>query len=405
MSRHRRILDLDEQRDVWLEADRLRPSEAIALAADPLARVEVTWPNPSNGRRWLLRAKGWVGTLPVSCDLTTRVTPKVPVPRLFALWMSAGGGADLRLLDGLAPTATVEDAMDAVLGSLCRRIGGRIARGLRKGYAPQRRSGQIPKGKVRTRETVRSFSSGRPILVWDERPLTPDVDDNRILAWTLRNASRLTGRDGALKGEVVRLERHLAALTTAHSFEPQDCRARSYDRSYADYGELHALCALVLEGVGPSTGRGEHAFLSFGAHMPTLFERAVAILLGAGTDKFRLVVKPKVPLGCGMRFEPDIVVEDRDGRAVAVLDTKYKSGVIDADVQQIVAYAAALEVKLAFLVYPAPVETERLRAGRIAVVPTCFDLRSPPTAAASELVDVVCREISAITRTPLDRGG
>lgn len=394
----RRILDLVEQRDTYLEGNRLRPTEAAALAADTLARIEVIWPNPSNGHRWILRAKGWVGTLPVGSDLTIRVTPKVPVPRLFELWMLAGGGTNLRLLDGLAPTATIESALDCVLGLLCERTRRRIARGLRKGYVPERRSGQAPKGKLRTRETVKSLSSGRPILVWDERPLTPDIDDNRILAWTLRQASTLTRREGALGAEVVRLERHLAALATARPFGSRDCHGRSYDRSSADYAELHALSALVLDGAGPSTGKGEQQFLSFGAYMPTLFEQAVAVLLGAGAGELRFVVKPKIALGAGLHFEPDLVVESRSGEALAVIDTKYKPGIVDTDVQQIVAYAAALSVELAFLVYPAPVKTERLRAGPITVVSACFDLGLPPTVAASRLSDVIGQEISRITR-------
>jgi 5-methylcytosine-specific restriction enzyme subunit McrC len=391
----RRVLDLIEHRDLHLEFDQLAPGEAVALTSDSMARVEVVWPNPSNGRIWILRAKGWVGTLPVGHDLTVRVTPKVPVPRVFELWTLAGGGANLRLLDGLAPTATVESALDTVLGLLCDRVGCRIARGLRKGYAPERRSGQVPRGRVRTGEMVRSFSLGRPILVWDERPLTPDIDDNRILAWTLRQASRTARGGGALGSEIVRLERHLAALTTVRSFEPRDCRERSYDRSSADYGELHSLCALVLEGVGPSTGIGHQDFLSFGVYMPTLFERAVAVMLHAGMGELNLLVKPKIPLGRGMSFEPDLVVQDRGGRVLAVMDTKYKASVVDSDVQQVVAYAAALGTELAFLIYPTAVEPERLRAGRITVVPACFDLDLPPSASASRLVDLVRHETSA----------
>lgn len=393
----RRVLDLMEQRELHLEFDQLGPSEALSIMADALARVEVVWPNAANGRRWMLRAKGWVGTLPVGDELTIRVTPKVPVPRLFELWTLTGGGVNLRLLDGLAPSATIGSALDAVLGLLCERIGRRIAQGLRKGYAPERRSGQVPRGSVQARETIRSFSSGRPILVWDERPLTPDVDDNRILAWTLRLASRTVQRGGALGSEIVRLERHLAALTTERPFEPRDCRDRSYDRSFADYGELHSLCALVLEGVGPSAGMGDKDFLSFGAYMPTLFERAVAILVRAEMGDLNLVTKPKIPLGHGMSFEPDLVVEGQDGRVLAVMDTKYKASVVDTDVQQIVAYAAALGAEMAFLIYPAPVEPERLKAGRITVIAASFDLELPPAAAAARLVELVRHETSMAT--------
>lgn len=74
-------------------------------------------------------------------------------------------------------------------------------------------------------------------------------------------------------------------------------------------------------------------FLSFGVDMPLLFERAVAVLLGRALgDDLVLVTKPRIVLGVGMRFEPNLVVEDGRGRPVAVIDTKYKTKVLDVDV-------------------------------------------------------------------------
>ncbi|KQT70256.1 hypothetical protein ASG51_14510 [Methylobacterium sp. Leaf465] len=90
-----------------------------------------------------------------------------------------------------------------------------------------------------------------------------------------------------------------------------------------------------------------------------------------------------------MAFEPDLVVTDRAGRALAVMDRKYKEAVVD--VRQVVAYAAATGADLAVLVYPAPVVTGPLRAGPIRVLPACFDLDAPPATAAAALAVVVRR--------------
>lgn len=390
--RHVRILDLREQRDVWFDRDDLTTTEVFAIADHPMARIQVGWPTPSNSHRWTLRATGWVGTLPVGDRLVLRITPKIPVPRLLELHRAAGGGRDLELFSGLAPTAGVEQAAVMALRILCERVNARMARGLLKGYVAEARSGSAPKGRLRTRDTLLQFACGRPTLVWDERPLTFDIDDNRILAWTLRRAARIPHADTALRSEAVRLERALAACVTVRSFEAAECRGRSFARADADYAELHALCALILEGIGPAAGVGSSEFLAFGADLPALFERAVAVTTAEalGPD-LRLTPKPRVPLGQGMAFEPDLVVTDSAGRPLAIMDTKYKEAVLDVDVRQVVAYAAAMRTELAILVYPAPVVTGPLRAGSIRVLPACFDLDAPPAAAAAELAAVVRR--------------
>ncbi|MBB2961942.1 hypothetical protein [Methylobacterium sp. R2-1] len=180
--RHLRILYLREQRDVWFDRDDLAVAEVLAIADHPKARILVGWPTPSNGYRWMLRAMGWVGTFPVGDRLVLRIAPKIPAPQVFELHLAAGGGRDLELFSRLAPTAGVEQALMVALRILCERVNARMARGLRKGYVAETRSGSVPKGRLRSRDTLLRFACGRPSLVWDERPLTFDIDDDRILA-------------------------------------------------------------------------------------------------------------------------------------------------------------------------------------------------------------------------------
>ncbi|WP_162245258.1 hypothetical protein [Methylobacterium sp. Leaf465] len=91
------------------------------------------------------------------------------------------------------------------------------------------------------------------------------------------------------------MERALAAVLTVPS-EAAECRGRSYASADADYAELHALCALIPEGIGPAGGLGSSEFLAFGADLPTLFERAVAVTMAeALAPDFRLEPKPRSP--------------------------------------------------------------------------------------------------------------
>ncbi|MBB2961941.1 hypothetical protein [Methylobacterium sp. R2-1] len=145
---------------------------------------------------------------------------------------------------------------------------------------------------------------------------------------------------------------------------------------------------------------GSSEFLAFGADLPTLFERAVAVTTAeALAPDLRLTPKPRISLGQGMAFEPNLVVADRAGRSLAIMDTKYTEAVLDVDVRQVVAYAAAMGTDLAILVYPTSVVTGPLRAGPIRVLPACFDLDAPPATAAAALAVIVRRLVNVADGT------
>ena len=73
----------------------------------------------------------------------------------------------------------------------------------------------------------------------------------------------------------------------------------------------------------------------------------------------------------------DVVVRDRaDGRALAVIDTKYKDHdrPAPADIQQVVFYATALGCADAWLLYPRPVVVRSIAVGPVRVHTLGFDL-------------------------------
>jgi 5-methylcytosine-specific restriction enzyme subunit McrC len=115
--------------------------------------------------------------------------------------------------------------------------------------------------------------------------------------------------------------------------------------------------------------------------MPNLFEAFVAKWLNAHLPpELTIKAQHKVALKATARltFIMDLVLQDRvSGKALAVLDTKYKTHEepIEPDIQQVVAYAVELGAEEAFLIYPSalsrPIEA---KVGSIRVRSVTFDL-------------------------------
>lgn len=139
------------------------------------------------------------------------------------------------------------------------------------------------------------------------------------------------------------------------------------------YSEIAGhLATSFLEVAGPTQIHGDQSIRPFLINMPMLFERFVAEILKVHIAPECMVDrKPTYTLATRVRFQPDVVIRDRaTGKAVCVLDTKYKESETpeSSDVEQVVAYAEYLDCQDAVLVYPfdldAPLE---IAVGRIRV--------------------------------------
>jgi len=159
------------------------------------------------------------------------------------------------------------------------------------------------------------------------------------------------------------------------------CVNRSYHRLNQDYEVLHAICRLFLEHSGPGSGSGDHSMILFTVHMPQLFERFVALWLQSHLgDPHKVQIQHFAPLESTekMSYRIDVVIQDpRSGEPLAVMDTKYKVGEapVEADVNQVVAYAVEMGVNRAFLVYPSAAGASlKAKVGYITVEGLSFDI-------------------------------
>jgi len=229
---------------------------------------------------------------------------------------------------------------------------------------------------------------------------TADLEDNRILLWTLHQVRRQALRQEKVKIELDRARRALAGTITLEHCSPSDCVSRLYHRLNADYAPMHGLCRFILEQTGPSIRSGDQSFIPFELNMPQLFETFVAEWLRANSlpgVTVRCQHNAQLDANFQMKIHVDIVLsEERSQRPIAVLDTKYKASELpsESDIYQIAFYARELQVNRAMLVYPSmPASPFRMLHGKeILLESVVFDIGvSPDVAGAAFLKELNAR--------------
>jgi 5-methylcytosine-specific restriction enzyme subunit McrC len=197
-----------------------------------------------------------------------------------------------------------------------------------------------------------------PYLPWHYDEHTADIDDNRIVAWTLHLVSRSGLCHEDASRNVRRANHLLQSATSLEPFAAADCVGRLYHRMNEDYEALHALCRFFLEHCGPLHQTGDNSMLPFQVDVSILFEQFVAAWLQTHLPE-GLALRPQQTVSftghAPFRFRIDLVLYDHaTDQPVCVMDTKYKvaDGPSESDIQQVVAYAHSLGCHEALLIYP-----------------------------------------------------
>ncbi len=191
---------------------------------------------------------------------------------------------------------------------------------------------------------------------------TADIDDNRILTWTLWRILRSGYCKESALAVVRKAYRAIQPVTelapyTAH--DCPDCSDRVYQRLNHDYHPLHAICRFFLDNSGPTHTVGQSEMVPFLVNMEKLFELFVAKWLAKNLPSpWALKEKDNIYLDSGSvyRFIPDLVIYDRrTGQARYILDTKYKvpEQPSQSDISQVITYAHMKQSPEAVLIYPA----------------------------------------------------
>lgn len=380
----RRTLPLVEFVPAYLDAGEFSKEAAEALLSMKPTVVDIGFPTSRTNQQWVLISQGWVGFLPVGADLLLALGPKVSIENLFGMWDVAYGleAKAPWTLEGEAECTTVAQVFEWLAQLLATRVLARGRRGFHRSYVGREETLSFIRGRVDHRRMVARPWEALVNCKFEEH--TGDIDDNRLLAWTLSQILRAGFCTDRVLSTVRRAYHEIAGISDPVPFTAADCAKRQYNRLNQDYGALHGLCRFFLEGTGPTAEGGDHRVMPFLINMATLFELFVAKWLGGWLERSRCgcFLDVKLRRTCDpLQFEVDLVLSDASTRrAVGVLDTKYKRDEKPAndDVCQVVTYAELLGCREAVLIYPsATTSAIDVRIGGIRVRSVSFDLDAP----------------------------
>jgi len=370
-----RVIRLTEYQPTYLAHDAFSEDLALTLWERYHSQVEVAEPSFKNDHRWVLTARGWVGHIPLTPQLHLVLEPKVPVANVFRMLEYAYRLG--RFESGVVSAESLQDIYEQLAVVLAKRILERVRKGLHRMYVPREECSTYVRGRIDLRRLAQA--SWDPRITCQYREHTADIDDNRILAWTLFTVVRTTFRRQDALRLVRKAYRRLQGYTSLGPVDVSDVIARSYHRLNEDYRPLHGLCHFFLSHAGPSYRHGEHTMVPFLIDMARLFEKFVAAWLIQHLEyPLRVVPQKREELNTAgnLHFDIDLVVWDQNAdRPVAVMDTKYKTARHAPDLHEVIAYAQTVGCREAALIYPAPLESPILaRAGDITVRSLVFDL-------------------------------
>ena len=331
---------------------------------------------------WQLKTAQYVGTIR-SHDHSLLITPKVPLPNLLAL-MSVEVPSEIWHSETV-DLATDPDLLSVMARLFCVACESTTRRGLRSDYVPRQEMLISPRGRIDIRAIINRPGLKVPIPCrYDEH--SPDIELNRLL----RAALRTTTRTGDLSPHWrYRLRLQLAefeGVTDTHS-DPSWVDSWNPQPMERHYESSVRLASLILAGTSISSRFGEQPAHSFLLDMNTLFERYVTRRLQDAAPDVTVEAQPTSSLDETGKVDinPDIVFH-RDGRPVAVADTKYK--LLEAgkgessDYYQALAYATAYGLNEAWLIYARtpgeePAGTIRVRNSPVTIRTVGLDLNVP----------------------------
>ncbi|MBW4505338.1 MAG: McrC family protein [Scytonematopsis contorta HA4267-MV1] len=327
---------------------------AIQLYQKYSQQVEIEFPNYKTANKWQLKAKGWVGYIPLSHEFGLRINPKVPIKNLFGMLEYAYEIKSFRFLEGLMESEDLEEFYNNLAYILAQKILERCGKGLYRTYLSKTEQLAYVRGRLNLQQAIQKPWDTKLKCSYEET--TTDISENHILMWTLF----IIGSSGLCSERISPTVRKayqvLQRFVTLKQCSQQDCIEQQYNRLNEDYRILHNLCRFFLENTAPNHETGNRMTLPFLVDMAKLYELFVAEWLKMHLPKnFYLKFQESVKIGKNLLFKIDLVLYDSLTLAPRyILDTKYKTSTTPSteDVAQVIAYAVSKGCQEVILVYP-----------------------------------------------------
>jgi 5-methylcytosine-specific restriction enzyme subunit McrC len=359
-------LELEEEIVCEFGNEELPPEVGEEICRRYSRWLDVEFPSPKTNNRWRIRAKGWVGYMPLAGGRGIYVRPKVPVTNLFQMMEVAYDLISLRLFEGRAEVASLPGFYERVVESLAVRVLRRARQGFYQAYVAREEVLPYIRGRWRAGDYPRH--PARPGFACAFEEMVVDNEENQIILWTLHHVmkSGYCQRPEVLSA-VRKAYQAMEAGVSLRRFTAADCANRNYHRLNRDYAPMHTLCQFLLDASGPSHVRGDRIFTPFALNMPRLYERFVTEWLKRNLpEQFQLVTQEAASISSKRTWVMDALIYRREPWTVHwLVDLKYKRDrePKNGDLFQLTAYAAAKGCKEAVLVYPGRARTAKLTVG------------------------------------------
>lgn len=306
--------------------------------------------------RWRITDVAKVGVAVVAgCEL--HVIPKTPLENI--VFMASLGGLQLQLTKGETSYGVDASIPAAIARAFVVATDEATRRGLLKGYRSVQDSTSVVRGRWDIpRQLGKRPGIPLPVEV-DFDDFTEDIDENRILRTALDVLSRIDGVAVALGHTLKGMQVRFADVESLPRGLPlPEIRP---DRLNQRYAVPMRLARVILEAVSWTHREGAAVGGTFLVNMATVFEAYITNRLRSNLADSQLDVIPQdrrwwLDVDRSIALRPDIVIS-HGGAAVAVADTKYKvlgdsqRAAPNGDVYQAIAYALALKVPTAHLLY------------------------------------------------------
>lgn len=308
--------------------------------------------------RWRITDVAKVGVAVVAgCEL--HVIPKTPLENI--VYMASLGGLQLQLADEQTGYGADSSIPTAIARAFLVALDEATRRGLLKGYRTVQDSTTVVRGRWDIpRQLAKRPGIPLPVEI-DFDDFTEDIDENRILQTALRVLGRLDGVTAALGHAVKAMQVLFADVESLPRGLPlPEIRWHRLNKHYA---VPLCLARVILEAVSWTHREGAAVGGTFLLNMATVFEAYITshIRSRLAAEGLQVTAQDRrwwLDVDRSVALRPDIVIS-RDGEPVTVADTKYKllsdglGSAPNGDVYQAIAYALALKVATAHLLYVA----------------------------------------------------
>ena len=319
-----------------------RPDFGIAIA-----------PVEGAADRYTLTPGSTVGAVEIG-GLSVRITPKIGIRQLLSLACYAIGKVRLQKQEFDFPErAALPDALALAFGAAARRA---FSRGLLHGYRTEEDALPAVRGRIRFDDQIRRrFGIPLPVEVrYDE--FTADILPNRLVKGAAHRLGRLGLRSREARRGIARVAESLSDVSLV-AYPRGAVPEVKFDRLNEHYRSVATLAQLVLRHGAFEAARGKVRASGFLMDMNQVFQEFVTVALREtlgvservfGEHSIRWLDREgRVPL------RPDLTWRD-GSRFRFVGDVKYKridTGVPNADLYQLLAYATALNLPGGLLIY------------------------------------------------------